>query len=112
MKKGDLVVVWKDFSKHAHIAHAKSDVFQDTNGKDVIFINGISGYYSCTHVRPAKFDENVSSEELNLADSNKQLKAEISEVVKYLENNHPSSEFGPNHIISHVLGTLQRLSAV
>lgn len=41
-----------------------------------------------------------------------QLKAEIAEVVRYLEDNHPSSEFGPNHIISHVLGTLRQLSAV
>lgn len=41
-----------------------------------------------------------------------QLKAEIAEVVRYLEDNHPSSEFGPNHIISHVLRTLRQLSAV
>ena len=41
-----------------------------------------------------------------------QLKAEIAEVVRYLEDNHQSSEFGPNHIISHVLGTLRQLSAV
>lgn len=63
-------------------------------------------------LRALKFEVSASKSEESPNTDVQQLKAEIAEVVRYLEDNHPSSEFGPNHIISHVLGTLRQLSAV
>jgi len=61
MKKGDIVVVWKDFDT-AFLTRAKSDVFKSSSGSDVIFVEGISGYYAADRVRPVLVYDNVASE--------------------------------------------------
>jgi len=64
MKKGDLIIVWKDFSKTALLTQAKTDVFEDVNKKPVIFAKGVVGYYHTTHVRPVEIHDCVSLEKL------------------------------------------------
>lgn len=51
IKNGEIVAVQKDFTDIAFVSIAQGDEFKSDSGSQVVFVKGISGYYSTTHVR-------------------------------------------------------------
>jgi hypothetical protein len=58
-KRGDLVVVWRD-NGEALVTRVHEA------GPGVVWVNGISGFYALSHVRPAAFHESAELEHRGL----------------------------------------------
>jgi hypothetical protein len=63
MKEGELVICWKD-GGDALLTKTRSDEFDVPHqpGKRAIFLEGVSGWYLMSHVRPVKVQGNAASE--------------------------------------------------